>query len=119
MAASLGACRQLCGPTIAACPCEPGTEYWIVDIDPSVSTVRTDAMANVTAALEWHGGTCLWCVETTLCVRWQRSLNDSAETAWSKCSAPPKEATRWEAALSALAEWLNTLIQRIQKRVQF
>jgi hypothetical protein len=109
-AASLGTCRQLCGPGIGACPCEALAEYWIVDIDPSTTTVRDDAMARMTSALERHGGTCQWCVETALCVRWHRARGDTPEAAWSICSAPPKSATGFEALWRALVEWIAGII---------
>jgi hypothetical protein len=109
-AASLGTCRQLCGPGIGACPCEASAEYWIVDIDPSTTTVRDDAMARMTSALERHGGTCQWCVETVLCVRWHRARGDTPEAAWSICSAPPKSATGFEALWRALVEWIAGII---------
>ena len=111
--ASLGTCRQLCGPGVGACPCEAAAEYWTVDIDPSSSTVRDDAMARMTSALESHGGTCQWCVETTLCVRWHRARGDTPDAAWTVCSAPPKQATLLEALWRALLEWLRQLLALI------
>lgn len=118
-AASLGTCRQLCGPGNATCPCEPSAEYWIVDIDPSVPVVRNDAMGRMTSALERHGGTCQWCVETTLCVRWHRARGDTPEAAWSTCSAPPKNATGFEALWRALVEWIGRIIAAILNLFRF
>ena len=118
-AASLGTCRQLCGPSIGACPCEPGAEYWIVDIDPLSPTVRDDAMARMSSALERHGGTCQWCVETTLCVRWHRARGDTPQVAWTTCSAPPKEATGFEALWRALVEWIGRIVAWILSVFRF
>ena len=119
VAASLGTCRQLCGPGIGACPCEPSAEYWIVDIDPSTSTVRDDAMARMTSALARHGGTCQWCVETALCVRWHRARGDTPEATWAACSAPPKAATGFEALWRALVEWIGRIIAAILNIFRF
>ena len=117
--ASLGTCRQLCGPGIGACPCEASAENWIVDIDPSVPVVRNDAMGRMTSALERHGGTCQWCVETALCVRWHRARGDTPEAAWSTCSAPPKGATGFEALWRALVEWVRQIIAAILNVFRF
>jgi hypothetical protein len=118
--ASLGTCRVLCSPNVGACPCAaPGAEFWIVDIDPLTTAARDDAMSHVTAALERHGGTCQWCVETSLCVRWHRARGDTADQAWQTCDAPPKGATMLEALAQALADFLRRLIGGILSLFRF
>ena len=32
--------------------------------------------------------TCEWCIETSLCVRWQRALGVSTADAWAHCKSP-------------------------------
>ena len=113
-ARGLGECRELCGPTTSPCPCGQ-TEAWIVDLNPlvlSAADVRLpDSMATVTA--QRHGSTCAWCVETSLCVRWQRARGDSPEAAWNRCNAPPENAAELERQSVTLAraifEWLRSL----------
>lgn len=112
-AASLGICRRLCEPGGAPCPCEASATYWFVDIDPSSPSARDDAMGRMMVALERHGGTCQWCVETALCVRWHRARGDSPEQAWTSCASPPKNATMLEALWRALLAWLRQLIAGI------
>ena len=114
-ARGLGECHQLCGPTTTPCPCEPLAEAWIVNTNPHVASAaamtRPDSMASVTA--ERHGSTCAWCVETSLCVRWQRARGDTAEAAWNHCNAPPENAATLERQSVTLAraiyEWLRAL----------
>jgi hypothetical protein len=111
---SVGDCRELCGPATSACPCGQ-TEAWIVDTNPHIASApamtRPDSMASVTA--ERHGGTCAWCVETSLCVRWQRALGDTVEAAWNRCDAPPENAAELERQSVTLAraiiEWIRAL----------
>jgi hypothetical protein len=111
---SLGVCHELCGPSTNPCPCgQP--EAWIVDTNPHVASApamtRPDSMASVTA--ERHGGTCAWCVETSLCVRWQRARGNTVEAAWNHCNAPPENAAELERQSVTLAraifEWLRAL----------
>jgi hypothetical protein len=111
---SLGECRELCGPTTSPCPCgQP--EAWIVNTNPQVAPspgmTRPDSMASVTA--ERHGGTCAWCVETSLCVRWQRARGDTVEASWNHCNAPPENAAELERQSVTLAraiiEWIRAL----------
>ncbi len=103
----LAACRQLCGPEIdVACPC--GTiAAWITDaIAEPVSAPHDDAMAGVTTPLPLHGGTCAWCVETSLCVRWQSAHADDFDPVeiWKACSNPPK----WTRHFNNLVEYILT-----------
>jgi len=123
-AESLGVCRQLCGAPDDPCPCgQP--EAWIVDRDPSPRfgvdrdpKKRTnDSMAVVTARR--HGGTCAWCVETSLCIRWQRALGDDPQEAWSYCESPPENAVDIERGLDGIAGWIRGLVEEISKRVIF
>lgn len=113
-AASLGACRELCGPTTAACPCGV-SEAWIVDTNPATTAPQQDSMGTVLAQRE--GGTCALCVETSLCVRWHRARGDSAEQAWQACEAPPADAVERErgvlALLRAILEWIESWLRRI------
>jgi len=109
--ASLGVCRELCGPNTSACPCG-GSEFWIVDIDPAGANTN-DVMAVVSAARDLHGGTCQWCVETSLCVRWHRALGDAADATWQACDSPPKTATGIERVWQAFVAWLGALLAGI------
>lgn len=113
---SLGECHELCGPTTSACPCgQP--EAWIVDTNPDIASApamtRPDSMASVTA--ERHGGTCAWCVETSLCVRWQRARGDTIDAAWNYCNAPTQNAAELERQSITLAraiiEWIRALVR--------
>jgi hypothetical protein len=112
-ARSLGTCRELCGPSTQACPCG-ASQFWIVDLDPGPTPPGPqDAMASITSSRELHGGTCTWCVETSLCVRWHRSLRDDAQTTWEACQAPPKSATGLERLWKALVQFIASLIGKI------
>jgi len=113
---SLGTCRQLCGGNLAPCPCGV-SESWIVDLDPH-ATANDDTMAVVAAATSLQGGTCQWCVDTSLCVRWHRARGDDATKTWSACEAPPKEATQFEKLWSALIAWINSIIAAIEHLFQ-
>jgi hypothetical protein len=112
-ARSLGTCRELCGPNTQACPCG-APQFWITDLDPSPTPPGPrDAMAAITTSRELHGGTCTWCVETSLCVRWHRSLGDDAQKTWDVCQAPPKSATGLERLWKALARFISDLVAKI------
>lgn len=118
---SLGTCRELCGPNTGPCPCG-GREFWIVDLNPGAGVRApdlTDVMAAVGTDPEFHGGTCTWCVETSLCVRWHRSLGDSAQKTWGACQAPPKTATSFERLWRALLHYIAELLAWIVERVRF
>jgi hypothetical protein len=118
-ARSLGTCRQVCGPSTAACPCGV-TESWIVNRDPgTTATQAADAMGDASAASPLHGATCIWCVETTLCVRWQRALGEGAEDAWRTCEAPPKEATQLERWAQAITAAIGALLEPLLRIVRF
>jgi hypothetical protein len=107
---SIGMCRELCGPNTPACPCSGEAEAWIVDNNPvSAPTNPRDAMGSVSAAGEQHGGTCMWCVETSLCVRWQQALGDDSQKAWATCQAPGL----LQALVSAFAQLLNGLLGHV------
>lgn len=120
-ARSLGLCRELCGPNTSACPCG-APQFWVVDLNPTLAPAPVgtqDAMALVSTAGPRHGGTCTWCVETTLCVRWHRALGDTPEKAWEACQAPPKSLTGFERAWNALLRCLAILIAKILEVVRF
>jgi hypothetical protein len=68
---------------------------------------------------ELHGGTCIWCVETSLCVRWHRSLGDDPEEAWSVCQAPPKEATALERFTQRLGRAVGELVDALARVFNF
>jgi hypothetical protein len=116
-ARGLDSCRELCGPDTTPCPCgEP--EAWIVDKNPDVFVlpqfpVPPDSMASITASRD--GSTCGWCVETSLCVRWQRARGDTSDAAWNYCKAPPQNAAELERQSITLAraimEWIEELIR--------
>ena len=111
-ARSIGACRELCGPNTAPCPCSGEDQAWIVDNNPRTApTNPRDAMASVSAAGERHGGTCAWCVETSLCVRWQRALGDDSQKAWETCQAP--------GLVQALASAVGRIIDSLLRLVVF
>jgi hypothetical protein len=107
---SLGTCEQICGQPGNPCPCGQA-QGWIVDRDPAASSTR-DSMA--TSSARRHGGTCAWCVESSLCVRWQLALGDAPGQAWTRCSAPPEDAVAqertWRSAFEAL---VNDLLRRL------
>jgi len=86
--AGLDACRQICGPgTAQACPCVgAGVQAWIVDVSPNQST--NDAMAVSLPAPNHHGSTDRVCLETSLCVRWERARGETVADAWSACADP-------------------------------
>jgi hypothetical protein len=109
-ARSIGTCRVLCGLNTAPCPCSGEEEAWIVDNNPlTAPTNPRDAMASVSAAGERHGGTCAWCVETSLCVRWQRALGDDSQKAWETCQAPGLV----QALASAVGQIIDSLLRLI------
>jgi hypothetical protein len=102
---SLATCEQICGQPGTPCPCGQ-LEGWIVDRNPAL-TRMPDSMASIDARR--HGGTCAWCVESSLCVRWQLALGDSPEQAWTRCNAPPEDAVAqersWRRTLEAIGDW--------------
>lgn len=114
---SLGTCRQVCGPASVACPCGV-SEAWIVDRHPGATASRDDLMGGVTTGA-MHGGTCVWCVETSLCVRWQRALGNAAEAAYQTCEAPPKESTGLERLSQQLAAAIGAIVDRLLRAVRF
>lgn len=114
-AEGLGTCRQLCGPAPSEpCPCGVA-ESWIVDTNPAAASPEQDTMGRIGAARE--GGTCGLCVETSLCVRWQRARGDSPAVAWGICEAPPADAVERErqlrGLLPSLLAWLEELLRGI------
>jgi hypothetical protein len=119
-ARGLGECHELCGPTTGPCPCGQ-TEAWIVDTNPQVAPspamTRPDSMASITA--ERHGSTCAWCVETSLCVRWQRARGDNLEAAWNRCNAPPENAAELERQSVSLARAIYECIRALTKDWRF
>ena len=117
-ARSLGTCRQLCGASMAPCPCTGG-DAWIVDIDPRpTAAATTDAMGVVSAAGEQLGGTCQWCVETSLCVRWHAPGRRCSQ-GMAACDAPPKNATLLEQLWNALVAWINQIVAWILNQARF
>jgi hypothetical protein len=111
-ARSIGTCRELCGLNTAPCPCSGEDQAWIVDNNPlTAPTNPRDAMASVSAAGERHGGTCAWCVETSLCVRWQRALGDDSQKAWETCQAP--------GLVQALASAVGQIIDSLSRLIVF
>jgi hypothetical protein len=109
------ACRQICGGSMPACPCgDP--EAWIVDKSPAGGTATpgasTDTMGTVLALR--HGATCAWCVDSSLCVRWERARGRTPDEAWASCQAPPIDAASqersWTALLQAIADWIARYI---------
>jgi hypothetical protein len=111
---SLGECRELCGPRTSPCPCGQ-SEAWIVDTNPHVtpsalSPPMPDSMAALMA--QRKGGTCAWCVETSLCVRWQRARGETAEATWNYCNAPPENAVELERAYVSLVRAIYECIRR-------
>lgn len=113
-------CHQLCGGSLAACPCGQ-TEGWIVDRNPNASSspsgTNTDSMASVLAPR--HGGTCARCVETSLCVRWQRARGQTASDAWSYCEAPPLNAADNERTTVSLMQAIAAYIREITRDWHF
>ena len=78
----LGTCTQLCGPDMdQKCPCAPQTQAWIVDKAP-IGDGSNDIMS---VLADSHGGTCLWCTETSFCVRWETGRGVGPVEAWSTC----------------------------------
>ncbi len=87
----LPACIQHCGPGSAAgaCACEPEASYWRLDRSPVPAGADRDLMATVTQDVD-HGGACARCIETSLCVRWERARGRTAEQTWEYCEQPPE-----------------------------
>ena len=87
----LPACTLLCGPgnSVADCACEPDKSYWRLDRSPADAASEQDLMATVTRGTD-HGGACARCVETSLCVRWERARGRTAEQTWEYCEQPPE-----------------------------
>jgi hypothetical protein len=116
--AALGTCRRLCGGADGPpCPCPGESEAWIVDIHPTpVIPLPTSPSGDLMASTVPRrlGGTCAWCVDTSLCVRWHRALGTAADESWTACSAPPRSATGLEAALDALLSWLNGILRGLR-----
>lgn len=118
-ARSLAACRQLCGGSLAACPCG-GSEFWIVDHNPVAQAANAvDTMGVVSTTASQQGGTCQWCVETTLCLRWQGARGDNPADAWGVCEAPAKQAPQLQATQLGLVAWINAFIAWLQSVVIF
>lgn len=110
------ACHQLCGGSLAACPCGQ-TEGWIVDLNPiaSSSAMGTNADTMATILAPRHGGTCARCVETSLCVRWQRALGKTPSETWSFCEAPPLNAADNERTTVSLMQAIAAYIREITR----
>jgi hypothetical protein len=115
---SLATCRQVCGGSMAACPCGV-TESWIVDRDPATTTRVVDDLMGRAARAALHGGTCIWCVETSLCVRWQRALGENADEVWRACEAPPKEATQFERWTRGIATAIGRIVDQLLRAITF
>jgi hypothetical protein len=114
---TLGTCRQICGTTGNPCPCGQG-EAWIVDTNAAVTTANAvDTMGAIAA--ERQGGTCAWCVETTLCLRWHEALGNSAADAWAVCAAPPQDAVAREHGFWGFVQWLNDFVRWITQHAHF
>ena len=106
---SIGACRELCGPNTSACPCG-AAQFWIADLNPlqaSAPANLRDVMAAVSPG-ERHGGTCAWCVETSLCVRWNAALGHDSQKIWDNCNMPVSDS-----ALQAFVRGVGELILRV------
>lgn len=85
----LGECNPICGTAgTIPCSCAPSAKAWHVDLDPTFSSAIDDLMAQLPDTPSFLGSTCAWCVETSLCVRWQRALGDSPGAAWAHCESP-------------------------------
>lgn len=84
-------CRQLCGPGApgGVCACEEDAEYWLLDSNPLQPGENVDLMGALTAPVD-HGEACARCVETSLCVRWERARGRSEVEAWGYCALPPE-----------------------------
>jgi hypothetical protein len=110
------ACHQLCGGSLAACPCGQA-EGWIVDRNPAASSspagTNTDTMGTVLAPR--HGGTCARCVETSLCVRWQRARGQSSSDTWNYCEAPPLDAANNERITVSLMQAIAAYIRELTR----
>jgi hypothetical protein len=121
---SIGSCRPLCGATTQPCPCG-APEFWVADLNPGVGATPpprlSDAMAVIAAPPppDLLGGTCAWCIETSLCVRWHRALGDPAQKSWDACQAPPKAATSFERVWAAFFRWLADLLRQIVNPMKF
>jgi hypothetical protein len=109
-------CRRLCGGDIP-CACGP-SEAWIVDktagAPPVTAGSSTDTMGVVSA--DRHGATCQWCVDTSLCVRWERSRGQTADQTWNYCQAPPIDAASQERSWTA---YLQAVFDDIARYVRF
>jgi hypothetical protein len=83
-------CVRLCGPgTERVCPCEPGGEVWIVDIDPETvgmkgSPLRAGDVMWGTSS-DRHGWTCDLCMDMRYCLIWELERGATPQEAAKHC----------------------------------
>jgi hypothetical protein len=88
----LPVCVQLCGPgTDRACPCDPGGEVWVVDVDPdAVGTKVTPLNAGDVmwgTSSDRHGWTCDLCMDMRYCLLWELERGATLHEAVAHCLA--------------------------------
>jgi hypothetical protein len=112
---AMAVCTPHCGVADAPdcpCPTEPG--YWRVDRQPLAAAGDPPDLMGAIAGAQIHGGACGWCVETSLCVRWQRALGRTADRARQYCDAPPDSIEDIKEAIAALVaeilRWIRGLL---------
>lgn len=90
--ASAEDCRLLCAPGASECPCDPEQTVWTLDgRTPSRPGEADDDIMgsrDVSSPRELHGPACALCIETELCLLWERGSGRSEEEARSHCIRP-------------------------------
>ena len=85
-------CRLLCGPGGQECPCDPAQTVWILDPrTPAQAGQPQDDLMGVRDPAdprELHGPACALCIETELCLLWERGSDRSEAEARAHCIRP-------------------------------
>lgn len=85
-------CQLLCGPEGRECPCDPEQTVWILDRrTPSLANQTDDDLMGTrdrARPRELHGPACALCIETELCLLWERGSDRSEEEARAHCMRP-------------------------------
>lgn len=107
-------CELLCEPDADAgpCACEELSEYWRVDRNPADANLSGDLMQVIGDDID-HGGACARCVETSLCVRWERARGRTPVQTHAYCAAPPEDIVALQVAtvglVTRIARWFREL----------
>ena len=110
----LQACELSCGPDAddGPCACEEQREYWRVDRNPADTNLSGDLMKLIGSNVD-HGGACARCVETSLCIRWERARGRTPAQTRDYCEAPPEDIVAIQTAtvgiVTRIARWFREL----------